>query len=62
MKFTLVEYLPFQFLGAPELRLYMFTLSFRDREQEEKYKRFYYNTKSNINTVEQALIIFLVSL
>lgn len=35
-------------------------LTFRDREVEQRYKTNFYSNKSSLNTIEQALIIFLV--
>ncbi|PFH32645.1 hypothetical protein BESB_012570 [Besnoitia besnoiti] len=36
-------------------------LKFKDKNLEARYRTHFYNNKSNINTIEQALIIFLVT-
>lgn len=36
------------------------SLTFKDRDLEERYKAHYYSNPSNINNIEQAIIIFLV--
>lgn len=36
-------------------------MKFKDKNLEARYRTHFYNNKSNINTIEQAIIIFLVA-
>lgn len=36
-------------------------MKFKDKGLEARYRTHFYNNKSNINTIEQAIIIFLVT-
>eukprot|EP00923_Selenidium_pygospionis_P038561 GHVN01067189.1.p1 GENE.GHVN01067189.1~~GHVN01067189.1.p1 ORF type:complete len:3341 (+),score=384.02 GHVN01067189.1:158-10180(+) len=47
--------------SSNKVQLNLATLSFKDPEKEAAYRSYFYSNKSNINTIEQALIIFMVA-